>query len=158
MGVGAVGITVYSSRELKENLMGKGDLGKTYSDGEVITRQGDVGECMYVIQKGKVQVVLEKDGVETPIRVADEGEFMGEMAIFDREQRSATLRAVGEARLLTIDKKNFLKRIHKDPSLAFQLVRTMSKRIRELSDEIARLKINVNREQVAIDVRENSDH
>jgi CRP-like cAMP-binding protein len=138
--------------------MGKGDLGKTYSDGEVITRQGDVGECMYVIQKGKVQVVVEKDGVETPLRVADEGEFMGEMAIFDREQRSATLRAVGEARLLTIDKKNFLKRIHKDPSLAFQLVRTMSKRIRELSDEIARLKINLNREQAAIDERENSDY
>ena len=137
--------------------MGKGDLGKTYSDGEVITRQGDAGDCMYVIQQGKVQILVERDGVETPLRVADEGEFMGEMAIFDRVQRSATLRALGEARLLTIDKKNFLKRIHTDPSLAFQLVRTMSKRIRELSDEIARTKRNVNREQPAIDERGNSD-
>ena len=89
---------------------------------------------------------LEKDGVETPIRVADEGEFMGEMAIFDRVQRSATLRAVGEARLLTIDKKNFLKRIHKDPSLAFRLVQTMSKRVRDLSDQVASLKANEERE------------
>jgi CRP-like cAMP-binding protein len=123
--------------------MGKGELGKTYSDGEIITRQGDVGECMYVIQEGQVQVVVERDGVETPLRIANEGEFMGEMAIFDREERSATLRAVGEARLLTIDKKNFLKRIHSDPSLAFRLVQTMSKRVRDLSDEIARLKSSV---------------
>ncbi len=120
--------------------MGKGDLGKTYNDGEVITRQGDVGDCMYVIQQGQVQVLVEKGGVETPLRIASEGEFMGEMAIFDREERSATLRAVGEARVLTIDKKNFLKRVHKDPSLAFRLVQTMSKRVRDLSDEIARLK------------------
>ena len=138
--------------------MGKGDLGKSYSDGEVITRQGDVGDCMFVIQQGRVQVLIERDGIETSLRVANEGEFLGEMAIFDHEERSATLRALGDARLLTIDKKNFLKRIHKDPSLAFQLVRTMSKRIRELSDEIARLKINLNREQAAIDERENSNH
>ncbi len=126
--------------------MAKGDLGKTYSDGEVVTRQGDVGDCMYVIQKGKVQVLVEKDGVEMQLRVAGEGEFMGEMAIFDREERSATLRALGEARVLTIDKKNFLKRIHKDPSLAFRVVQTMSKRVRELSDEVARLKSPAHRE------------
>jgi CRP-like cAMP-binding protein len=126
--------------------MGKGDLGKSYSDGEVITRQGDVGDCMYVIQQGKVQILVEKDGVETLLRVANEGEFLGEMAIFDHEERSATLRALGEARLLTIDKKNFLKRIHNDPSLAFRLVQTMSKRVRDLSDQVAVLKANENRE------------
>jgi CRP-like cAMP-binding protein len=126
--------------------MGKGELGKTYSDGEIITRQGDVGDCMFVIQQGKVQVLVEKDGVETPLRVASEGEFMGEMSIFDHEERSATLRALGEARLLTIDRKNFLKRVHKDPSLAFRLVRTMSKRIRDLSDEVTRLAVNDKKE------------
>lgn len=123
-----------------------GELGKTYVDGEIITRQGEVGDCMYVIQKGQVEVLLENDGVETPLRIANEGEFMGEMAIFDRQQRSATLRARGEARLLTVDKKNFLKRVHKDPSLAFRLVQTMSQRVRDLSDEIARLKNPPDRE------------
>jgi CRP-like cAMP-binding protein len=126
--------------------MGNGDLGKSYGDGEIITRQGEVGDCMYVIQQGQVQVLVENDGVETPLRIAKEGEFMGEMAIFDRKERSATLRAVGEARLLTVDKKNFLKRIHRDPSLAFRLVQTMSQRVRDLSDEIARLKNSSDRE------------
>ena len=138
--------------------MGKGDLGKTYSDGEIITRQGDVGACMYVIQQGRVQVSVETDGVETPLRVASEGELMGEMAIFDHESRSATLRALGEARLLTIDKKNFLKRIHKDPSIAFRLVQTMSKRIRELSGEVARLKASLDPDRAVIDERGHGDH
>lgn len=120
--------------------MTEGTLGRTYRDGDIIARQGEVGDCMFVIQEGRVDVVVEEDGVETLLRTAEIGEFIGEMAIFDREVRSATLRAAGEARLLTIDKKNFLKRINKDPSLAFRLVQSMSCRVRDLSAEITRLK------------------
>ena len=120
--------------------MADGGLGTTYADGEIISRQGETGDCMYVIQEGRVAVILEENGVETLLRTAEAGEFIGEMAIFDRVVRSATLRAVGSARLLTIDKKNFLKRIHKDPSLAFRLVQSMSHRVRDLSAEVSRLK------------------
>ena len=49
------------------------------------------------------------------------------MAIFDRCVRSATLQALDEVRVLTIDKKNFLKRIHEDPSLAFRIVQTINR-------------------------------
>ncbi|MHC4217471.1 MAG: Crp/Fnr family transcriptional regulator [Planctomycetota bacterium] len=120
--------------------MDEGALGATFQDGEIIVRQGDVGDRMFVIQKGRAQVLVEKDGVETPLRVAEEGELIGEMAIFEKVARSATVRALGETRVLTVDKKNFLRRIHEDPSLAFRVVQTMSRRIRELSDEVARSK------------------
>jgi CRP-like cAMP-binding protein len=117
-----------------------GALGKVYQEGEVIVRQGEVGDCMYVIQEGQVEVVLEKDSGEVRLAVRGEGEFFGEMAIFEREVRMATVRALGQARVLTIDKKNFLRRIHEDPSLAYRIVQTMSHRIRELSAEVAQLK------------------
>jgi CRP-like cAMP-binding protein len=120
--------------------MDQGALGRDYEDGEIIVRQGDEGDNMFVIQEGQVEVLKETDGHETRLRIASEGEFMGEMAIFERVNRSATLRAMGRVRVLTIDKKNFLRRVHEDPSLAFRVVKTMSGRIRELSDEIARLK------------------
>ncbi|MHC4413956.1 MAG: Crp/Fnr family transcriptional regulator [Planctomycetota bacterium] len=120
--------------------MDEGALGTTYKDGQVIVRQGDVGDRMFVIQEGRVQILLEKEGKETPIRVAVEGELIGEMAIFERDVRSATARALGDVRVLTVDKKNFLRRVHEDPSLAFRVVQTMSRRIRELSEEVARLK------------------
>jgi CRP-like cAMP-binding protein len=120
--------------------MDQGALGRDYEDGEIIVRQGEVGDSMFVIQEGQIEVLGETDGKQVRLRIAHEGEFMGEMAIFEHVNRSATLRAMGRVRVLTIDKKNFLRRVHEDPSLAFRVVKTMSSRIRELSDEIARLK------------------
>lgn len=117
-----------------------GALGKIYQDGEVIVRQGKVGDCMYVIQEGQVEVVAEEDGEEVHLAVRGAREFFGEMAIFEREVRMATVRALGQARILTVDKRNLLRRIHKDPSLAYRIVQTMSRRIRELSAEVAQLK------------------
>jgi CRP-like cAMP-binding protein len=117
-----------------------GALGKLYEDGEVIIRQGDVGDCMFVIQDGEVEVYTEKDGTEVSLAVRKEGDLIGEMAVFEREVRSANVRAKGRARVLTLDKKNFLSRINEDPSLAFRIVQTMSRRIRELSEEVARLR------------------
>ena len=119
--------------------MALGELGKTYEDGEIIIQQGDEGNCMYVIQEGQVEVILENEGQEIKVGVRDKGEFIGEMAIFDRDVRSATIRSLGQSRVLTVDKKNFLRRVHEDPSLAFRLVEIMSKRIRELGEEITRL-------------------
>lgn len=120
--------------------MNGGGLGKTYQDGEVIIRQGDTADSMFVIQQGQVEIVVLRDGAETRLRVAGEGELLGEMAIFDRGVRSATARALGPVRALTVDKKNFLRRISEDPSIAFKLVETMSRRVRELSAEVVRLK------------------
>ena len=117
-----------------------GALGKLYQDGEAIVRQGEVGDCMYVIQEGQVEVVVEKDGEEVHLMVLDTGELFGEMAIVEREVRMATVRALGPTRVLTVDQKNFLRRIHEDPSLAWRVVQTMSRRIRELAAEVARLK------------------
>ena len=138
--------------------MSKGDLGRTFKTGEIIARQGDVGDCMYVIQEGRVQVLSEQDGMETPLRVASKGEFLGEMAIFDRVVRSATLKALDDVRLLTIDKKNFLKRIHEDPSLAFKIVQTMSLRVRELGDELTRLRREAASGDIVAGVPTEQDH
>ena len=123
--------------------MESGELGKIYKDTEIIIKQGEPGECMYVIQEGLVEVIKETERGEVQLALRGTGEFFGEMAIFEREVRSATVRALGEARVLTIDKKNFLRRIHEDPSLAFHLVQTMSARIRALSTEVSLLRVNL---------------
>jgi CRP/FNR family cyclic AMP-dependent transcriptional regulator len=120
--------------------MENGALGKVYKDGELIVRQGEKGDCMYVIQEGKVEVFQHKDNKDVHLAFLNEGDFFGEMAIFEKEERSASVRAVDEARILTIDQKNFLRRIHEDPSLAFHIVRNMSQRIRKLDSEHTRIK------------------
>ena len=121
--------------------MTDGALGRIYEDGEVIVRQGDTGSCMYVIQEGRVRIYVEKDGTEVLLREPQDDEIViGEMALFGSQVRSATVRAHGRARVLTIDKKLFLRRVHEDPSLAFTILGTLSQRVRELSDEVSRLR------------------
>jgi CRP/FNR family transcriptional regulator len=125
--------------------MSKGVLGKLYRDGEVLVRQGEVGDQMFVIQEGEAEILIVEDGEETRIRVAGEGEVIGEMAVFEHEVRSATVRALGDVRALTLDKRNFLRQIAEDPSIAFHIMQTMSHRIRELSNQLAELKLHPER-------------
>jgi CRP-like cAMP-binding protein len=113
-------------------------LGKEYREGEVIFRQGDTGNCMFVIQDGEVEAIAESDGREFRLRTMGPNEFFGEMALFEKETRTATIRATKPTRILSIDKKNFLGGIHEDPSLAFRIVQTMSHRIRDLTERLAR--------------------
>jgi CRP-like cAMP-binding protein len=120
--------------------MNEGALGKVYPNGEVIVRQGETGDCMYIIQSGQVEVVREQAGGLVRLAVMGEGDIFGEMALFEREVRSATVRALGEARVLTVDKKTLLRRIHADPALAYRLLQMMSQRIRKLNAELVRQK------------------
>jgi len=116
-------------------------LGRAYQNGEVVVRQGEVGDCMFTIQEGRLEVLVESDGgSEMQIRVMEKGAIFGEMAVFEHEVRSATVRALGPARVLTIDKRTFLRRIQEDPSLAFNLVRMMSQRIRNLTAQLAEVR------------------
>jgi len=115
--------------------MGDSALGRLYADGEVVVREGETGDCMYTLQEGRLEVLSGgSDGrAEVRIGVMEQGAIFGEMAIFEKEVRSATVRALGPARVLTIDKKTFLRRVQEDPSLAFNLLRMMSQRIRKLT-------------------------
>lgn len=120
--------------------MKTGELGKVYKDGEFVVRQGEVGNCMFVIQSGKVEIFRQNDGREIPLRVAGPNEFFGEMALVENDVRSASIRARGEARILQIDKRTFMRRVHEDPSLAYRIMESLSREVRRLAAEVARLR------------------
>jgi CRP/FNR family transcriptional regulator len=122
--------------------MPTGELGKIYKDGENIMKQGEKGNCMYVIQEGQVEIIREKDAKEMRLAIAGEGDFIGEMAIFESETRSATVRALGDVRLITVDKENFIRRVNQDPSIAFRLVKTLIQRIREMNREMDKFMVD----------------
>jgi CRP-like cAMP-binding protein len=133
------GITITNLR-IKDDTVKGAPLGKEYHDGELIVEQGAEGDCMYVIQKGKVEIVARDGEKEVRLAVRGPGDIIGEMALFEKETRSADVRALGTARLLRIDRRNFMARIHEDPTLAFRLVQMLSSRVRELSKQLADLK------------------
>ena len=118
-------------------------LGKDYQDGEIIVRQGSMGDCMYVIQAGEVEVLREREDEHVRLTILGQGDFFGEVPLFERVDRKgvvrATARAIGAAKVLTVDKKTIVRRIHQDPSLSYRILQTMSRRIQELEVELVRL-------------------
>jgi CRP/FNR family transcriptional regulator, cyclic AMP receptor protein len=118
--------------------MEPGALGKEYGDSDVVCRQGERGDCMFIVQSGQLEVVHEENGNSVVVGQLKAGDVFGEMSIIDRKPRSATVRAKGKTRVLTLDKRAFLRRVHEDPTLAFRVMEKMSQRIRSLDEELAR--------------------
>lgn len=117
----------------------EGTLGKEYAAGQVICRQGEPGDSMFIIQAGRAIAVCNDGAVEVVVGELVAGDVFGEMAIVDHQPRSATVRAEGKARVLTLDRRAFLRQVHEDPSLAFRVLERMSARIRSLNDDVCRL-------------------
>jgi CRP/FNR family cyclic AMP-dependent transcriptional regulator len=120
--------------------MSSGALGREYKGGDVIVHQGEVGDCMYVIQEGEVEVVRVDNGSIIRLAVLGRGDFFGEMSVFEKEVRSATVRALDRVRVITVDNKTFMRRIQEDPTLAFRIFQTMASRIKQLNEELVAIK------------------
>lgn len=114
----------------------KNTLGRLYKDGETIIKQGEEGNCVFVIQEGKVEIIDESNNQEIKIAELGQAEFFGEMCLFEKDVRSCTVRALGDAKVMTIDKRNFYTTIQKDPSLAYRLLEKMSQRLRETNKKL----------------------
>lgn len=115
------------------NAMQTSELGKVFHDGETIVQEGTEGDCFYVIQSGKVEVVQGKAGSEVRLAELKEGEFFGEMALFQSMKRSTTVRALGDVRVITVDKRTLMRTIQTNPALAFNLLEKLCSRVREMS-------------------------
>jgi CRP-like cAMP-binding protein len=117
-----------------------GELGRVYQPGEDIVTEGEVGNCMYIIQEGTADVIRTSDGEATVVDTMEAGELFGEMAIVENAVRSSTVRARGIVRAITIDRKTFMRRIQEDPSLAMSVLEVLCHRVRNLDGTIAHLK------------------
>ncbi len=124
----------------KEEEMDNRSLGRDYRTGDIIVKEGEPGDCMYVILSGQAEVMRAGDGQDIRLAVIGKGDIVGEMAIFQKELRSATVRALTDMRVMVIDRKIFLKRVHEDPSFVFAILQKMSQRIRDLDEEITNMK------------------
>lgn len=115
-------------------------LGLAYSEGDVVFREGDAGDSMYVIQLGKVRISKNTASGEVALADLGQGEIFGEMALFDKMPRSATATALEDSRILSVDRKKFFTSVGRDPTLAFKILQSMSERTRKINDEFTKLK------------------
>lgn len=112
------------------------ELGRTYPPGAAVVVEGETGDAMYVVQSGTVEAVKMMNGEEVQLEVIGPGGFFGEMALFQDQRRAATVRALDEARVLTIDKRTLLRRMKEDPLLGYQILVHLADRVRDLDDRL----------------------
>jgi CRP-like cAMP-binding protein len=113
--------------------------GRTYRDGEIICSQGEPGDCMYIIQKGRVELLHEENGQEFSLSVLEAGDFWGQSGLLEPNHlRTATAKAVGEAVVASLGEQLFLARIQEDPTFVLRVMGKMSQRVHELYQMLVR--------------------
>jgi ATP/ADP translocase len=104
-----------------------------YEQDQVVIKQNDIGETVFLIIEGKVSVLMEKEnGREETIDHMTSGAAFGEMALIDNAPRSATIRTNTPCRFLILHKQEFKETAMEFPRIALQICSVLSRRIRHL--------------------------
>ncbi len=102
--------------------------------GESIIAEHTRGDNLFLICRGKIEISKVLDSSETPyarLSILEPGDFFGEMSIIDDQPRSANALALEDVELLVIDRESFTDLVFANPIVMFNLIRTMSYRLRD---------------------------
>ena len=135
-----------SAAELRELLREEVVTGKTR-----LFRAGDLGDAMYLIQSGRVQIsILDEDKHEVVLAELGQGDFFGEMSIIDGRQRSADASVIQDAHLSVLSRDAFLSFVRTNPDVALKMLAALSERLRH-TDNLLRSRVsrNANEEEEA---------
>jgi signal transduction histidine kinase len=100
------------------------------SSGEILMQEGSPGGSLYVILDGEFEITKRTGPGELVIAVRGPGEVIGEMSLLDGSPRTATVRALGDSRLLEIDQSAFRSLIESSPGATLGILHTITSRLR----------------------------
>jgi CRP-like cAMP-binding protein len=104
-------------------------FGREYAPGDVLFREGESGDVMFVIQTGAVRISKNIGGEDKVLAVLGPGEFLGEMAILNGKPRTATATVVETARCLVIEAKTLESMVARNAEIALRLIKKLAKRL-----------------------------
>ena len=120
---------------------------KQFEKDEYICHEGQPGEEMYIILKGAIGVYLTSAiGTLTEVARLEQGDFFGEMALFDHLPRSASCIALEDSVCVAINKSNLSGFLANCPDMTEKILENLSARIRKLNNDLYKLP-NKNRER-----------
>ena len=113
-----------------------------FSPGEAVVREGDQGDIMYLVLKGELAVkkVLDQREGEVLLARIGENDFFGEMALFDRQPRSASVYCETEAQCLAIEEQSFTRIMVDYPAIPISICKVFSQRTRDLHEKLENAK------------------
>lgn len=110
------------------------------SRGEVLFREGEPGDRLYIIIRGKIKLGrTSPDGRENLVSVLGPGEMFGELTVFDPGARSLTATAVSPTELLGLGSEDLSAFLREHPEVARQMLQALARRLRRTTNTVADL-------------------
>lgn len=111
---------------------------RLYGPGEVILRQGEVGDELFLIEQGRARVIVGREGGSTAeLASLGPGQFFGEMSLMTGERRAATIQAVTDCRLLVVRKDAFQQALAPHPEVTERISEVLLARQEQLGEHLA---------------------
>ena len=108
-----------------------------FKAGDCVFREGNPGDCLYIIASGKVDILSERPGgEEVKLRTLVPGEVFGEMALLDGLSRSATVKVSEKAILFYINRTDFNLFLLQNPEASIKLIESLSRRLRDTNSRL----------------------
>ena len=113
---------------------------RSFPRNTIIISEGDDSDSMYVVLSGKVKVYLSDDeGKEIIINILKDGDYFGELALLDESPRSASVMTQEDSKLAVLSKTAFEDCLKTNPSIALEVIKGLSARLRNLTDNVKSL-------------------
>jgi hypothetical protein len=110
---------------------------EVFPAGQTVIREGEPGETMYMIIKGEVAVLKDQGGgSEIELDRIGTSDYFGEMALFEGDVRSATIRTCEESSLLVLHKREFTEIVREYPQIALSICKVLGDRLRKLHEKV----------------------
>jgi CRP-like cAMP-binding protein len=110
--------------------------GQTVEPGRPVFREGEPGDTMYIIQRGRVKITKRIGDVEKILMVLQKGDFFGEMSIIIQAKRSATATAIDQVELLSFNRQGFISMISKNSNIAMNIIEKLCFRLEKADNQI----------------------
>ena len=108
----------------------------TYAPGQLLFRQGDVGDAAYVVLSGKAEVMVDSPSGQIKVAEVDPNSIVGEIAILCDVARTATVRANAPLETLRIRKDHFLRLLGEYPEMTVEIMRVLADRLSHTTAEL----------------------
>jgi CRP/FNR family transcriptional regulator, cyclic AMP receptor protein len=109
----------------------------TYNRGQVVCQEGETGDALYVILKGKAKVCLyDENGREYILDVIGKDGFFGELSLIDELPRSANVITMETCELLVVKRQDFHRVLMENPTITVSILKTLSRRLRAADEKI----------------------
>ena len=124
---------------------------RTYTKGQMILLEDDLGQTFFVIAEGSVKITrLSDDGREVILAMLGESDFFGEMSLLDGAGRSANVVALEASEILTLSRNDFLEILQDYPKISISLLDELTQRIRKSDQQIESLSLSDVEQRIGI--------